>query len=386
MVEAGWTNHGASVSGKRIAHFTWANFTCTQSTGGIAILLSETPHQFHGLQTLGVVVFILKLVLFVLFCSTMLARFVLHPPMFPRSLTKPPEPFFFGSFLLSVAVSIISIQRFGQPHTGYWLVVVIRILFWMYAAISLLLGSTLLVLLMANASVDPLQLSPAVFLTVFNIMLTGNVASAIAQSQPPDQRLPIIVAGISYQGLGWTASLAYMPLYIGSLFANGLPPRAQRPVLFMPVGSAGFTIVSLIGCARYIPAGVGYFAQHPSAPEVLQIVVDWASIFLWLFGFWLFAIGLLANLPLLVPYENGHFKPKTSFSLAWWGIIFPNVGFTMGTEYIGQQLQLNATQWVATIMTVLLFAFSVATLVFHIKPVATRQIMWPGKDEDVTLL
>jgi hypothetical protein len=34
---------------ERIAHFTWANFTCTESTGGMAILLSETPRQFHGL-------------------------------------------------------------------------------------------------------------------------------------------------------------------------------------------------------------------------------------------------------------------------------------------------------------------------------------------------
>ena len=28
--------------------FTWANFTCTQSTSGVAVLLSETPIGFAG--------------------------------------------------------------------------------------------------------------------------------------------------------------------------------------------------------------------------------------------------------------------------------------------------------------------------------------------------
>ena len=36
-------------------HFSW--FTCTQSTGGIAILLSECPKQFAGLQTIGTIIF-----------------------------------------------------------------------------------------------------------------------------------------------------------------------------------------------------------------------------------------------------------------------------------------------------------------------------------------
>lgn len=32
----------------RLRHFTWAWFTSTMSTGGLAIALAETPHKFHG--------------------------------------------------------------------------------------------------------------------------------------------------------------------------------------------------------------------------------------------------------------------------------------------------------------------------------------------------
>lgn len=34
---------------RRLKHFTWAWFVATMSTGGLAIALGETPHQFKGM-------------------------------------------------------------------------------------------------------------------------------------------------------------------------------------------------------------------------------------------------------------------------------------------------------------------------------------------------
>ncbi|KAI1139620.1 voltage-dependent anion channel [Hypoxylon sp. FL0543] len=377
----GGQDHGRKVGFRdRIAHFTWANFTCTQSTGGIAILLSMTPHQFHGLQTAGAVVFIINIVIFLIFCTMMLSRFVLHPHTLKRSFTNPPEPFFFGSFLLSIATGIICMERFGVPHTGDWLVVVIRILFWIYAAVALIYTSVTWVVAAAQSSINPLKINPAVFLMIFNTMLTGTIAASIAQSQPPAQRLPILVAGIAYQGLGWILSMILLPWFIGSVLSNGLGSPSQRPGLFMPVGSSGYTVVSLIGCARYVPRGYGFFARFPTAADVVHIVAVWVGIFLWLFAFWLFAVALVANIPAMVPVRR--WRPRMAFCLSWWAIIFPNVGFTIATIMIGEELQSNAILWVATVMTILLFAAWLMDLGLHVKAVATGQIMWPGKDED----
>ncbi|OTA92557.1 hypothetical protein M434DRAFT_387095 [Hypoxylon sp. CO27-5] len=338
----------------RITHFTWANFTCTQSTGGIAILLSTTPHQFQGLQTAGVVVFIMNIILFLILCAMMLTRFILHPQMLKRSFTNPPELFFFGSFWLSIATSII----FTLIYT---------VVAWVVSA--------------ALSHIKPLQINPAVFLMIFNTMLTGTMAAAIAQSQPPVQRLPIIVAGVAYQGLGWIVSMMLLPFFIGSVLSNGLGTPSQRPGLFMPVGSSGYTIVSLIGCARHIPRGYGFFERFTTAADVLQVIAVWVGIFLWLFAFWLFAIALVANIPVMIP--NRHLQPRMSFSLSWWGIVFPNVGFTIATIMIGEELQSNTIQWVGTIMTILLFAAWLMGLGLHFKTIVTGQIMWPGKDEDI---
>ncbi|KAI0804934.1 voltage-dependent anion channel [Xylaria sp. FL0064] len=352
-----------------IKRFAWTNFTCTQSTGGVALMLSQTPHQFHGVQTAGVVVFILNLVLFLCFCAAMLARFIMHPQTVRRSFTTPPECFFVGSFWLSIATMIMCIDRFGVQHTGPWLVAVVRVLFWIYGAITLIYTTAIFAILYSKPIIKPGDITPALFLAVYTTMLTGTIAGSIAGSQPPAERLPIIVAGVTYQGLGWILSLVLMPWFVGNTIGNGPGSPSQRPNLFLTVGSSGYTIVSLIGCAQYLPTGYSYFARHPSGIEVLQVMADWIGVFLWLFTFWLFATALLVNLPTVFPKIGPGFRvhARMKFNVGWWAMIFPNVGFTLATDYIGRQFQSDAIQWIGTVMTAVLFAFWLMNLVLHIK-------------------
>ncbi|KAI8962068.1 voltage-dependent anion channel-domain-containing protein [Daldinia sp. FL1419] len=155
----------------------------------------------------------------------------------------------------------------------------------------------------------------------------------------------------------------------------------MRSISTMPVRSSAYTVISLIGCARYIPRDYGFFERFPAAPDVLQILATWVGIFLWLFAFWLFALALVANLPLVFP--DRRLRPRMSFTLSWWGFIFPNVGFAIATIMVGEELQSEGILWVATAMTVLLFATWLMDLVLHMKALASGQIMWPGQDEDV---
>lgn len=72
------------------------------STGGIALVLDQTPHRFNGLTVLGDIVFIFDIVLFLIFCSAILARFILFPGTFKASLTHPTESLFFSTFWISI--------------------------------------------------------------------------------------------------------------------------------------------------------------------------------------------------------------------------------------------------------------------------------------------
>jgi hypothetical protein len=82
----------------RNRHFTWAWFACNMSTGGLALLLKETPHQFRGLIVLGNIVFLLDLALFILFCSLMSVRWIMFPDTLKSSLSHPTESLFIPTF------------------------------------------------------------------------------------------------------------------------------------------------------------------------------------------------------------------------------------------------------------------------------------------------
>jgi hypothetical protein len=51
-------------------------------------------------------------------------------------------------------------------------------------------------------------------------MLVGTLASAIAKFQPPEHALPMLVCGLSFQGLGFFIALAMYGLYFGRLVTS----------------------------------------------------------------------------------------------------------------------------------------------------------------------
>lgn len=64
------------------------------STGGIALLLAVNPHKFSGLMTIGTVIFLFDLVLFVMLSTLILARFIIFPGTFTKSVYHSTESLF----------------------------------------------------------------------------------------------------------------------------------------------------------------------------------------------------------------------------------------------------------------------------------------------------
>ncbi|CAK4025561.1 Malic acid transport [Lecanosticta acicola] len=357
-------------------NFTWSWFTAPQSTGGIAALLSLCPKQFPGLQTIGTIIFIFNILLLATFTLFALLRFASHErpvAAFARSLVTPPECYFFGSLLLSSATMIINMQRFALPHVGPWLLPTLRILFWLYAACSLLVVTLQSAFIFHYTPFQAIHFAPPMIITILSAMLTGTIAAALAASQPPPQRLPIMVAGVAYQGLGWLVCTMFLTLCLANCLENGWPAPRLRPGLFVMVGTSGFTIVALIGIARAAPPRYAYFAAHPAAAETLLVLATWAGIFLWLFSFWVFALAAVINLADLFHRDQVSRKWRFNHALTWtntaWAGIFPNVGWALGTIYLGEELESEGVLWVSVGMIVLLVVFWLLDLVMMGKKV-----------------
>ncbi|GME30482.1 putative c4-dicarboxylate transporter malic acid transport protein [Neofusicoccum parvum] len=362
----------------RIQHLTWAWFTTTMSTGGLAMVLGQTPHQFTGLRTIGKVVFIFDLVLFATLVSTIVARFILCPRALKASLTDPVEAFFFPAFWLSLSTIIGNTQVYGVPATGPWLVTALRVIFWLYAGGTLLVAVFLYLVLFTTPSVNAKchadAVAPTWVFPIFPVMLCGTLSALIAPHQPAGHALAMIVAGVSFQGLGWIVSCAVMALYLGRLFHAGPIPRHVRPGMFMMVGPPSFTALALIGNANALPQAHRYFAvMHPGAQDVLIVLATWAAVFLWSLAFWFFCLALLACLMA---------APRVRWTPTWWSYVFPNVGFTVATIDVGKELDSEGVLWVASVMTVALVVMWLFVASAQLRAIALKMVLWPGKDED----
>ena len=358
---------------ERVDHFTWAWYTLTMSTGGIALLLSEQPHTFRGLDVIGKIVFIFDLVLFTILTGAITVRFIRSPRRIRSSFQHPTEGLFFPTSFLSISTIIGGMQKYGVPSTGVWLTVTLRVLFWMYVALTFTTSVFQYWILFTGKQLTVQSMTPSWLLPIFPVMLSGTLASLICPTQPEGQRTAILVAGVTFQGLGfWVAILVYA-VYISRLMESGLPGPTLRPGMFIAVGPPSFTALALIGMSKSIPTDYGYFGTHPDVVPMLQQLALAFGIFVWSLSFWFFSISLVSVVLA---------TPHMTFHLAWWAFVFPNVGFTIAIIKIGEILESDAIAWVGSALTIILIAVYLFVLGAHIKAVIMKEIMWPGKDED----
>jgi C4-dicarboxylate transporter/malic acid transport protein len=357
----------------RLQHMTWAWFCTTMSTGGLALLLHSTPHRFHGLQTIGKVVYIFNLVLFVFISAGIGHRFFVRPGEVRKSLSHPTESLFFPTFLLSIATILSDAAIYGVPSCGPWLPTTLYVLFWIYAAVAVLSAIVQFYVLFRGQSIPIHSMTPAWILPIFPAMLTGTLAATISSSQSPERRLDLFVAGTTCQGLGWTIACLVYPLYLGRLMQDGLPAPAMRPAMFMAVGPPSFTAIAIIGMSRNIQE-YGYFADDPAARTVLQTIALWTGIWIWCISFWFFSVSLLAVLEAAV-------KKQLAFSLSWWAFVFPNVGFAVSTGFIGQELNSPGIQWVSSGITICVVIMWFVVFFGLILAVGRKKLLWPKEHQ-----
>jgi C4-dicarboxylate transporter/malic acid transport protein len=357
----------------RLEHFTWANFTLTMSTGGLALLLGAQPHTFNGLVTIGKVVYIFDLVLFVLTCSALVYRFFKYHGTFKSSLVHPTESLFMPTSLLSLASIISAIPIYGIPATGQWLVEVYIVLFWLYFAFTFVSAVAQYYYLFSRPQFTIQGMVPSWILPIFPFMLCGTISGSGARYMSPTQAMSVITGGLTAQGLGMLVAFLMYVQYIRRLLQFGLPSPNMRPGMFISVGPPAFTSLAIIALADDLPAGETYFGDPAITRQVVKIMATFTAIFIWCLAFWFFAISVIACLGA---------STSMSFHLSWWSFVFPNIGFTISVIKIGESLQSDGILWVGTSMTLLLVVVYLFVLACHIRAVWRKKIWFLGKDED----
>ncbi|KAF6514698.1 hypothetical protein HZS61_005832 [Fusarium oxysporum f. sp. conglutinans] len=339
---------------QRMKHFTWAWYTLPMSTGGLSLLFFAQPNQFPGLKTIGLVIY--------------------HQPhnIYLRDngdgITVLPSP---GNIC---QVHDTSTRRYAIPKDNSNLVWAVQATFWGYLVVTLILSIGQYSYVFAAHSFSLTTMMPTWILPIFPIMLSGTIASVIAETQPHVAAVPIIVAGLTCQGLGLSVAVMMYAHMIGRLMQAGLPNREHRPGLFMCVGPPAFTALALIGMAEGLPEDID-FIQDGTFINVgmVRLMATMSAIFLWALSLWWFGIAAVAVIQ----------SPPKYFHLGWWAMVFPNTGFTLATISIARSLGSKAIGWFATGMSIVILSAFAFIFYSHVRAVISQDIMYPGRDEDV---
>ncbi|RAL62199.1 hypothetical protein DID88_002683 [Monilinia fructigena] len=321
---------------QRLKHFTYAWYACSMSTGGVAFTLSVLPIESVAIITLGKAMFVINIM--------------------DSSSPQGGSP---------LATMMTNTTAYGIPNTGPWIIGALRVAFWMYTVCATILAIVYYHVLFTVKKLVITNVLPGWVLPIFPAMLVGTLASAIAKTQPVESAAQMLVAGLTFQGLGMFLALMMYGIYFGRLLTSGLPVDASRPAMFIAVGPPSFTALALIGMAQdatvtkvfteyYNLPGI---ANPAAIPDMLQLGALLSAIFLWALAFWFFAIATFAAIEA--------FPPKR-----------------LPSQLIGERLNSSSILGVGAAMGVVLFVLWLLIVFSHIKAVTHKMIMWPGKDED----
>ncbi|KAF2434524.1 C4-dicarboxylate transporter/malic acid transport protein, partial [Tothia fuscella] len=263
------------------------------------------------------------------------------------------------TFWISISNVLSNIQDYGVPHCGPWLPVALRVLFWVYLTCTFTTAVGQYFFLFTGKPLTLQSITLAWILPIFPVILCGTLASLISPSQPPEQALPILIAGITFQGVGMLIAAFMYSAYLGRLMSQGLPSPNTRPAMFVAVGPPSFTGLALLGIpqdlTRIYPkyASITYIVNPAVISDIFRIIALSAAIFLWATSFWFFCIALVSVIDGALGRRKGR-DLGMSFHLVWWAFVSPNVGFTICTIAIGKVLTSDGILWVGTAMAIVL--------------------------------
>lgn len=97
------------------------------------------PYRFPGLTEIGIIFLALNIVLFVFNAIMISIRFRLYAATFQSSLRHPTESLFVPASVISLGTILITITQYGlqEQKSGFWLVDVMVVFFWIYCAVAM---------------------------------------------------------------------------------------------------------------------------------------------------------------------------------------------------------------------------------------------------------
>ncbi|KAK5166704.1 uncharacterized protein LTR77_008248 [Saxophila tyrrhenica] len=226
-------------------------FTWCMNSGAIAELLHQCPYRFNGIDILANIFFVINLVLYVVFSSLFIARFVwFKRAAYDEVVNNMAELTFLSCWaiafmtLTSDVALILSTAWWG----GYHFTLVAYVMFWFVQAWNtvLLLWAFITLIRRHDSSDRRMPTSiiiPAVSMSTASI--TGAVVAAFAKDLSSRLAVPVMIVSFNWVGVGILTGLILYVYLFHSLLAQGWPAPDQTATMFILVGPMGQSAAAL---------------------------------------------------------------------------------------------------------------------------------------------
>ncbi|KAK5954892.1 hypothetical protein OHC33_003571 [Knufia fluminis] len=380
------------------------------ATGGLANVLHAVPFRSDWLYYVGLIFFFLNLVLYVVIWSMLLTRFVSYPATFRASLVHPTESLFVPAFVVSLGTICITIVEYGANNAGQWLTKTVLVVFWINVALAMALSITIYMILWSSLTFTIAQMTPIWIFPAYPLLIIGpHAANLSAKLYNPTDALQVIVGGFTVQGIGFLVSLTIYSAFVYRLMTQKLPADPSRPGMFVSVGPAAFTCSGTIGMASNLHRALvrgsdtttQMFMDVPAdlAANILRIVANWCSLWLWGLAIWFFFVSVISNIAPLYTHkrqkvsvegksedgrEHTHVVQvqRIPFAMTWYSYIFPQTALTTATFRVAEAFEIHALNFLGCVMTGLLVALWFFVVTMMIRAIMLKHILWPEKGED----
>lgn len=337
---------------RRILNFTPSWFSVNMGTGIVSILLHNLPFQFPGLKVIGVVIFCLNVLLFVVFFGISCLRYILYPIVFPRMLRHPTQSLFLGTLPMGFATIVNMVVFACIPAFGGKWVTVAWVLWWVDSVVAAVIAVGVPFVMFTRhdhsvSSVTGVWLQPS----VSTIVASASGAIVAPYLSAGHARLTVVVSYILL-GMGFMPAVLIMGMYFHRLAVHKIPPNALIVSTYLPLGpcgQGGFAILRLSSVVRslcmqsegtnlYSAEEVRLFGSAIYACSIPLALVIWGFGLVWL---------ILATSSVLDLMR----REKIGFNMGWWGFTFPIGVFAVCTTQFGTELDSMAFKVIGTVLS-----------------------------------
>ncbi|KAH6666416.1 putative C4-dicarboxylate transporter/malic acid transport protein [Halenospora varia] len=350
-----------------VRNFTPSWFAITMGTGIIAVLLSKLPYNGTWLYMLSIIIFVLDIILFTLFCLISALRYIQYPEIWQAMLNHPTESLFLGTCPMSLGILIQMILNVCVQAWGPWTVTLAWTLWWIEVVASVAVCFYLPFTMMSVHKTDISSVTTLWLLPIVSAVICAATGAMVADAltNPAHSLWTLIISYILW-GIGVPLAMFTLVLYYHRLTMHKLPPPAVISSVFLPLGplgEGGFAIMKMGQVALAVFPETNTII--PSAGEIVYVFGFLTALLMWGFGLaWL--AWALASFG----------RSKSQFNMGWWSIVFATGVFTGSTISLGQEMPSRFFDVLGTIFTVIIVLFWMIASVYTLRGIISGALFF----------